>query len=285
MPLHRRVLLLRYFIMIKSINIGFFPASDPLEQTLERVKAAGFGAVELNMNEENVSEGGLWYGISDEDALKVKALLEKYGLACAGIVTDKLWQYNLTSDSIDMRAEGMKRIEKMIHLCTIVGATSVLVVPGIVDENVTYKNAYSNAQSCMKQLAPKAEAAGVLLGIEDVWNRFLLSPYEMADFVDGVDSPAVGAFFDVGNVVINSYPEYWIEILEGRITRIHVKGFNRDNGKFCYLREGTIDWKKVMNQLRAIGYDGFITVELGARDDWKADLEQIRSDLDKIFAE
>ena len=107
----------------------------------------------------------------------------------------------------------------------------------------------------------------------------------MADFVDGVDSPAVGAFFDVGNVVINSYPEYWIEILEGRITRIHVKGFNRDNGKFCYLREGTIDWKKVMNQLRSIGYDGFITVELGARDDWKADLEQISSDLDKIFAE
>lgn len=271
--------------MIKSINLCFFPASDPLEQSLSRVKAAGFEAVELNMTEENVSEGGLWYGSTDEDALKVKALLEKYGLACVGLVTDKLWTYHLTSDDIDNRAEGMKRIEKMIHLCTVIGATSVLVVPGVVDEKVTYKNAYANAQSCMKQLAPKAEAAGIQLGVEDVWNRFLLAPYEMADFVDGVDSAAVGAYFDVGNVVNNSYPEYWIDILEERITRIHVKGFDRETGKFCYLREGSIDWKKVMDALRKVGYDGYITVEQWPRgNDWKADLDVISADMDAILA-
>lgn len=269
--------------MIKSINIGLFPASDPLEQTLARVKEAGFDGVELNMNEDNISEGGLWYGMTDAEAEKVKALLEKYDLACAGIVTDKLWQYHLTSDDIDTRTEGMKRIEKMIHLCTVVGASSVLVVPGVVDENVTYKNAYSNAQACMKLLAPKAEAAGVLLGVEDVWNRFLLSPYEMAGFVDGVDSPNVGVFFDVGNIVVNSYPEYWIEILEDRITRIHIKGFNRDNGKFCFLKEGTIDWKKVMDSLKNIGYDGFITAEFWGSDDWKSDLNLISSDMDAIL--
>ncbi len=269
--------------MIKSINIGLFPASDPLEQTLARVKEAGFDGVELNMNEDNISEGGLWYGMTDAEAEKVKVLLEKYDLACAGIVTDKLWQYHLTSDDIDTRTEGMKRIEKMIHLCTVVGASSVLVVPGVVDENVTYKNAYSNAQACMKLLAPKAEAAGVLLGVEDVWNRFLLSPYEMAGFVDGVDSPNVGVFFDVGNIVANSYPEYWIEILEDRITRIHIKGFNRDNGKFCFLKEGTIDWKKVMDSLKNIGYDGFITAEFWGSNDWKSDLNLISSDMDAIL--
>ncbi|MDL2287350.1 sugar phosphate isomerase/epimerase [Eubacteriales bacterium OttesenSCG-928-G02] len=269
--------------MKKAINVGFYPAETSYEEIFSKVKAAGFQAVELNMHGEKTSDPGLYASVSDSEVLEVKKLLEKYGLECVGTVTDKLWAYNLTSDDAAMRNKGIELIKKMIDINVILGSDSVLIVPGVVNDDVTYANAYNNAMNSLKELAPYAEKNKVYLGIENVWNKFLIAPYEMQQFIDKVGSDYVTAYFDAGNVVINSYPEYWIEILNNRIKRLHVKGFNRDTGLFCYLWEGSVRWDRVMAELKKTGYDGYITAELGINGDADKDLQKISDDITKII--
>jgi len=105
----------------------------------------------------------------------------------------------------------------------------------------------------------------VALCIENVWNKFLLSPLEMRDFIDSFNSEMVGAYFDVGNVLLTGYPEHWIRILESRIKRVHVKDFRRSVGTvdgFVDLLEGDVDFQAVKEALSDIGYDGYVTAEM-----------------------
>ena len=117
----------------------------------------------------------------------------------------------------------------------------------------------------MKELAPDAEAAGVVIGLENVWNKFLLSPLEMRDFLDKVGSDYVKAYFDIGNVVVNGYPEHWIRILGSRIARVHVKDFRTIVGNingFVDLLGGDVNFPEVVKALREVGYDSYLTAEM-----------------------
>jgi len=110
-----------------------------------------------------------------------------------------------------------------------------------------------------------AEKYGVVLGIENVWNKFLLSPIEMRDLIDKVNSSFVGSYFDVGNVLYCGYPEHWINILGKRITKVHFKDYKREPGGlncFVDLLSGDVDYIAVMDAFRNIGYDGWVTAEM-----------------------
>ncbi len=128
-----------------------------------------------------------------------------------------------------------------------------------------YELAHQRAHDLIKAAAPKAERCGVSLCVENVWNKFLLSPLEMKAFIDGVQSPAVGSYFDAGNALLIGYPEQWITILEKRIRRVHFKDFRRNVGTvdgFCDLLSGDVNWPAAMQSLRQIRYDGWIAAEM-----------------------
>ena len=132
---------------------------------------------------------------------------------------------------------------------------------------VAYDRAYDYALEAISQLAADAKDAGVAIGVENVWNKFLLSPLEMRDFIDKTGSPYVGAYFDVGNVVFSGYPEHWIRILGKRIRKIHFKDFRRMTAGltgFVDLLAGDVDFPKVMEALEEAGYDGYCNAEMGA---------------------
>ena len=76
---------------------------------------------------------------------------------------------------------------------------------------------------------PVARQMKVKLGLENVWNWFLTDPMAMRLFVDQFRSRQIGVYFDVGNCLINGYPEHWIEILGRRIVAVHVKNFSRQD--------------------------------------------------------
>ena len=269
--------------MKKSLNAWSVPAEVGFEEMFASLKRAGFDAVELNLDAPGAGNHALSLETTEEELANIREMSERAGLPVCSVSSSQWGNSTLGSKNGSIPAAVL--MKKQIECARALGADGILVVPGGIGEDCSIAEAWQNVREQLESCRELIENGGVKVGLENVWNNFFLSPMEMAGLIDEMRMKNLGAYFDVGNVALLSYPEYWIEILEGRITRIHVKGFNRDNGKFCYLREGTIDWKKVMNRLRSIGYDGFITVELGARDDWKADLEQISSDLDKIFAE
>ena len=138
------------------------------------------------------------------------------------------------------------------------------------------------SQPQIKKLIPLAKELGVVIAIEEVWNKFLLTPYDLAKYVDEFKSPWVKAYFDVGNIVMYGYPQEWIRALGTRIGKFHLKDFDTKTRNFVNLREGSIDWKEVRKAIGEIGYSGYLTVELSAGDE--AYLRDVSKRVDKIFA-
>ena len=122
--------------------------------------------------------------------------------------------------------------------------------------------AYDRALEAVKKLAPIAEEAGIQIGLENVWNSFLLSPLEFRDFIDKVGSPNVGIYLDTGNMRISGYPEQWIKIMGKRIFKVHFKDFRVSCSDMVDLLAGDVDWPKVMAAFKAVGYEGWASAEM-----------------------
>jgi hexulose-6-phosphate isomerase len=158
---------------------------------------------------------------------------------------------------------GQAAVRHELADCKTYGGTTVLLVPAVVNKKVTYRDAYARSQASIRPLIPEAEKYGVKIAIEEVWNKFLLSPTEFARYIDEFQSPWVGAYFDVGNVVEYGYPEQWIRELGKRILKVHIKEYAKPK-RFDYpLGEGKeIDWPAVRQALIDVGYNGWVTAEV-----------------------
>ncbi|KPJ64518.1 xylulose 5-phosphate 3-epimerase [candidate division KD3-62 bacterium DG_56] len=247
--------------MKKSINQWAFPAGMQLRECLQQAKDAGFEGFEPAL----ADDGALALSTSEADARQVAQAAAEVGIEIASVATGLLWRHPLTSNDAAEVRQGKAIVRKAIELATWLGTDAILVVPGTVTAEVPYDVALARAQEALAELATEAEAAKVILGVENVWNKLLLSPLEMRDFIDALASPWVRVYFDVGNVLVSGFPQHWIRILGERICRIHVKDFETSIGNitgFTTLLAGDVDWPEVVKALREIGYDSYITAEL-----------------------
>ncbi len=249
--------------MLKAMNQWGFPEGTPLEQVFEHSRAAGFEAVELNLYP--AGSVGLTMETTAAEAEAVGKLAERYGLKLRSLSTGMLWGAPLSSKDESVRAEGRRIVAKQLELAGLLGIDTVLVVPGVVNAETSYDDCYRRSQEEIRKLIPVAEKHRVHIGIENVWNKFLLSPLEMARYIDEFESPYVGAYFDVGNVLQFGYPEQWIRILNKRIRKVHVKDFSVNVGNitgFVPLLAGDVNWSEVRAALAEVGYDDVLTAEL-----------------------
>jgi hexulose-6-phosphate isomerase len=162
-------------------------------------------------------------------------------------------------------------METSLRNAALWGADTVLLVPAVVDASTSYRDAWTRSQRVIRErLLPVARDKKVVIAVEEVWNKFLLSPIEFVRYVDELDSPWARAYFDVGNVVLYAFPQDWIRTLGPRIVKIHLKDFNFDraNGRFTWknIGEGDIDWPEVRRALGEIGYAGYVTTEVAGGD-------------------
>jgi hexulose-6-phosphate isomerase len=276
--------------MKKSISIWAFPGDWPLERCAALAHDAGFQGIELAY----ALEGPVGPACRAAEAVHIQQLLARHALQLASLATGVLWQYNLLSPDGEERATAKGHIRTMLRLARDLGTDAILVVPGFVGPFEAgapvvsdYEAAYQGALDDLRELARDAEQTGVHIGVENVWNRFLTSPFELRQFVDAVDSPYVGIYFDVGNVLRTGYPEQWIRILGRRIRRVHFKDFRIAVGTlqgFVDLLEGDVDFPAVMAALSAVGYDGWATAELFARTRYpESVIYRASRDMDSIF--
>ncbi len=203
------------------------------------------------------------------EAEDAKAAAEAAGIEIASVMASTHWKLPLSSTDEAVRVEGVKGVEKSLQVAHWADTDVVLVVPGVVDEHTQYHAALELAAKSIRELLPIAEDLGVVMALENVWNKFLLSPVEMRDFIDQFDSPWVKAYFDVGNILLYGYPVHWIEVLAERIVRVHIKDFDVNTRQFVALLTGSVDYPRVMNALRGVGYDGWLTAELAPYSQFK----------------
>lgn len=192
------------------------------------------------------------------------------------------WGAPLSDPNPDVVKTGLAGMEQALRCAKAMGADAVLLVPALVTEAVGYGEAYKRSQENVRKLLPVAQETGVVIAVENVWNKFLLSPLEFARYVDEFESPWLKAYFDVGNVILFGFSQDWIRTLGKRTVKIHLKDFKRSGYKWTNLLDGDVNWAQVRRALEEVGYKGFLTPELGGGDE--AYLRDLSGRIDKILA-
>ena len=251
----------------KSINIWSFIGKTNKE-AMKLAKDAGFEGIELALG----ADGEISMTSTDEELLSIKAYAEELGIKIPSLSSGLCWANSLTANDPEERQRAFDMVCRQLYCAKMLGAETILVIPGSVSVEfvpewgvVDYDVVWDRALEAMKKLAPIAAEYGVQIGLENVWNKFLLSPLEMRNFIDAVGSPWVGAYLDTGNMVYSGYPEQWIKILGKRIFKIHFKDYRRNPGglnAFVDLLAGDVDWKAVRTTFEAIGYEGWAAGEM-----------------------
>jgi L-ribulose-5-phosphate 3-epimerase len=256
----------------KAVLLSMLPKSMNM---LDRFKLAidcGFEQIECPTTEDPAA------------AEEIKRAAEGSGLRIHSVMNQAHWKYPLSSPDPAAVDTSIKGLETSLRNAHFWGADTVLLVPAVVDAKTSYRDAWKRSQEQIRRMLPLAKELGVIIAIEEVWNKFLLSPLEFVTYVDSFNSPSVQAYFDVGNVVISGYPQDWIRTLGPRIVKLHIKDFKFANreAKFVPLREGEIDWPEVYKALSEIGYKGSATVELPGGD--KDYLREVSKRFDLILS-
>ena len=277
--------------MFKSVNQWSFPGSYTAAQCLLAAQKAGFAGFEPSFNEE----GELSLQGFAQDAKALRALAASEGMILPSLASGLYWSYPLTASDPAVREKAQDIVRRQLDCAVELGVGAILVVPGAVgrgfwggSDNVSYADAYARALEGVRAVAPYAEQAGVTIALENVWNNFLLSPLEFARFVDEAGSPAVAAYFDIGNVIRTGEAEHWIEVLAGRISRVHIKDYKRSVGTldgFCDLLAGDVNFPAAVKALREAGYDNAVTAEMNiASQDMLAVVERTSRAMDLILS-
>jgi len=282
-----------------------------IESVLKQAKAAGFDSVELA-----VPGAELTFDATEKTCKEIVKLASSIKIELSSVATGVYWSTSLTSSDAGTRKQTVEYTKKLLQIARWLGTDAILVVPGAVDvffdpksEHVPYDECYKRSQQSLKACVKTAEKLKVAICLENVWNKFLLSPLEYRDFIDSFQSRFIKSYFDCGNVRLTGFPEHWIRILGRRIGRVHWKDFKfnfyggGEEGEaagiaagcrkiaagsswagaysFCDLGAGDVDWKAVMSALRAVKYDKYVTAEMLP---WRAGLpEQVSKDMDKIL--
>ncbi|HNS22145.1 MAG TPA: sugar phosphate isomerase/epimerase family protein [Sedimentisphaerales bacterium] len=192
------------------------------------------------------------------------------------------WGAPLSDPRPEVVDKGLAGVEAALRSARDQGADVILLVPAVVNEEVGYAEAYSRSQANIRKLLPLAAELRVTIAVENVWNKFLLSPVEFSRYVDEFDNPWLRAYIDVGNMILFGYAQDWVRTVGKRIVRIHLKDFKREGYQWTNLLDGDVNWPQVRKALAEIGYNSFMTTELGGGDE--AYLTDLAKRIDKIIA-
>lgn len=240
------------------------------------IKTAGFDGVEMASH------------LNQAEVLRAR---DEVGLSIPSVCGSQHWSKPLSHPDPKVREAGLDALRQTLRDAKAYGASSVLLVPGVVSKEISYRECWDRSVEQIQKAVPLAEELGVRIAVENVWNNFLLSPLEAARYVDQFHSPRVGWHFDCGNVINSGWPEQWIRSLGPRIAKLHVKEFSRQKadkqGKWAgfdvALLEGDDDWPAIVKALDEIGYDGWLITEQPGGDS-PAGLKDLGERVDKILA-
>lgn len=260
----------------KSLKYGMVNTGGSVLEKFQLLKDLGYDGVEMDSP-------------NDLDNNEILEARDKTGLEIPGVVNSMHWKYPLSHPDPQVRKTCVDSMTVALEDCKLYGGTTVLLVPGVVNKDISYLNAWQRSRAEIEKMIPVAEKTGIKIAFENVWNNFILSPLEAAYYVDEFNHPMIGWYFDIGNIVRYGWPEHWIEALDHRIMKLDVKEYSREKqnnegiwkGFDVGLMEGDCDWPSVVKSLDKIGYEGWASAEVPGGD--KERLNTIITKMNTIF--
>lgn len=254
----------------KAVKYYMIGPGKTVQEKFELIKKLGFEGVEIDSP-------------SKLDLDEASAAQKATGIKIHGVIDSVHWQDTLSHPDEKVRAKGLKALLGAIRDAEKVGATTVLLVPGVVNKDVTYEQCWERSQAEVKKAIPEAEKAKVRIAIEVVWNNFITKPDQFVEYIDSFKSPWLGGYFDCSNMVKYGVPpSEWIRKLGKRMLKFDFKGYSKTNGFKVKIGEGDEDWPEIVKALGEIGYDGWATAEVDRGDE--AYLRDVSERMDKVLA-
>ena len=255
----------------KGVLLEMLPDKLSFADRFKMARDVGFEVVQApTTSEERIAE-------------EIKKAADAASVRIDSVMNMDHWKYPLSSGdpaAVDKSLTGMRTSLRNARMW---GADAVLLVPAVVNPQTSYRDAWTRSQAQIHKLIPLAEEEKVVIAIEEVWNKFLLSPLEMATYIDEFRSPWIGSWFDVGNVVLYGYPQDWIRTLGKRIVKVHLKDFKRKENGYAWvnLGDGDVDWGEVRRAFGEVGFSGSATVELEPGEE--AYLRDVSNRVDRLL--
>ncbi|MBQ8578214.1 MAG: sugar phosphate isomerase/epimerase [Clostridia bacterium] len=277
--------------MKTSINAWSVKGDTGFAEMFAQISAAGFDGIELNIDAPGTAHG-LSMETTDGDLAEIKKLSDAYNLPVVSISTSQtagMWG----SPDPAVREKVKALVRKQIYCAEALGATGILTVPGGMNDNLSLLASWKNSVTAMKEFGAEIKGCKIKVGLENVWNAFFTSPFDMVHFLDELDCPEYAIYYDAGNMHAFSSSEHWVEVLSGRIDKVHVKGYKRNHGSinqggiWCDITDADIRWDKVVPGLKAGGFDGYLTAEVGkviADQSWDEYYKMVRDQVAAICA-
>lgn len=262
----------------KAVKFGMINVKGSVKDKFELAKKLGFQGVEFD---------------SPSGVDRVEALLaqEETGVKIHGVIDSVHWSQPLSSPDAAVRAKGLQALKVALHDASLYGADTVLLVPGVVNKDVTYEQCYDRSQAEVKKVLPLAEKLKVRIAIETVWNDFITKPEQLVQYVDDLKSPWVGAYFDCSNMLKYGVPSAeWIRKLGKRMLKFDFKGYSNAKAKEANdpwagfkvgIGEGDEQWPEVLKACAEVGYDTWATAEV--KGGGEPELKDISERMDKIL--
>ncbi|NLZ62670.1 MAG: sugar phosphate isomerase/epimerase [Lentisphaerae bacterium] len=259
--------------MRKGIYLAFLPGESP-EEKFVQAAALGFQCVEIPTL------------LTEAERKRYRQAAVAAGIAIPSVMNSIHWSSPLSDPDPAVRAASREGMLASLATAVEVGADTVLLVPAVVKPEVTYEQAWQRSTAEIEKLLPAYQKAKVCIGIENVGNKFLLSPLEFNAYLDAFGTPYLQAYFDIGNYCAIAYPQHWIRSLGKRLKKVHIKGYDQSSKTFTKsLLASTIDWAEVRQALRDVAYDDVLTAELPGEGETIQDkVRNISLEMDQILA-
>jgi hexulose-6-phosphate isomerase len=234
----------------KALMYGILPGTLSVADRFKLAVDLGFEGVEVQTMED------------DKAVAALRTAADKAGVRIHSVMNSQSWKYPLSDNDSAVVAKGLDVLRTSLRQAKAFGADAVLLIPAVVTPEVRYKDAWERSQRQIRKVLPLARELGMVIAIENVGNRFLLSPLEFARYIDEMNDPYLQAYFDIGNSrFLWGYPQDWILTLGRRIRKFHLKDCDFNKKRFVLLRDGDVNWPAVRQAIERIGYSGFLTVE------------------------
>jgi L-ribulose-5-phosphate 3-epimerase len=254
----------------KGLVYDMLPSNLSHAERFKMARDAGFEVVQVpTMPDEHTAE-------------EVKNAADKANMRIDSVMNMDHWKYPLSSNDPTVVKKSLAGMRTSLHNAKLWGSDAVLLVPGVVTAETRYQEAWTRSREQIRKLIPVAEESKIVIAIEEVWNKFLLSPLEMDRYIREFQSPWIKAWFDIGNVLLYGYPQDWIRTLGKSIVKLHVKDFKRQGDGYAWvnLGDGDADWSEVRKALTETGYTGSAIVELKGGDE--AYLRDLSRRMDRL---